>query len=132
MRSPAAGGRSAVVPASYNADALPAAARQGAVGTGLNTSLLQPIGGLASRLNGMPVSDATKAASGEPSRFSPGAGVRELTQLPRPAAAPATSSTKDVVATAQASDQAQNATAAASDSTLRWKTRPASGDGIVR
>ncbi len=81
------------------------------------------------RLSGMPVNDATSGtAESEPAKFVPSGSAIEISQLPKPIAAPAPATAVPVaagtvVASAQASDRAAP-TAVESASTLQWKSRP--------
>jgi hypothetical protein len=121
-------GHAQVRTASYNApssDGKAAAASAGKETTASPASKL--------RLNGMPVTDATKPLSpGEPARFTPPENVVEISQLPRvagasqPAASGSGSPSTPVVSSAKASDNVTpaSATDSTSESTLQWKSRP--------
>lgn len=120
----------AVQPAAYNADMTAALATQTPVGTGVLPAAAATPAKSTLKLNGQPVTDATtSAASAEPAKFQPAPGATEISQLPRTGtvAAP-TAVSKEVVATAQASDQAKPAapTTPATDASgsLTWRTRP--------
>jgi hypothetical protein len=121
--------KSTVANAAYNAPLTAATNLQTPVGTGVigTTSAASPSG---PKLNGMAVNDATKTAGlMEPNRFQPASDAKELAQLPKPTGnATGTAVAKEVVSSAQASDQvkapaATAATAASDGSTLNWRTR---------
>jgi hypothetical protein len=85
------------------------------------------------RLNGMPVTDATRlTSSAEPARFTPPENLVEISQLPRvaeatqPSDAGSAVASGTVVSSAKSSDKVTPATAndATSESTLNWKSRP--------
>jgi hypothetical protein len=128
--------QSTVVSAAFNVDMTAAMVTQTPVGTGVLPATGQVASKRGPKLNGMPVTDATQpAAAAEPAKFQLAPGATEISQLPRSTTTTAPNAlSKEVISTAQASDQAKTsaptAPAGNTASTLNWRTRPvATGAG---
>jgi hypothetical protein len=124
--------RSVVMPAAYNADVMSTGARQAPVGTGVSANAGQVASKSVLMLKGLPVTDTRQpVATAEPARFQPAANAIEISRLsPSTAISSSTAMSREVVSSAQASDQVQGSppTTPSSDggTTLNWRTRPAS------
>lgn len=119
-------------PIRTNATPDPAPAFPGVTGSAANRTL--PVsyngtatGGTALRLNGMPVTDATRNASfSEPARFRPPGDAIEISQLPRATGSSGQQdATGTVVSSAKSSDRIQAVASESSTSktTLNWRSR---------